>query len=306
MQKDLVESGYFVRELAASISRLPRFSTLHFCGNETLPKKFPDNGRFILRSLDDLVAAMASPFTTTSSLPDLVVDPRELAPARLLSELPIAIRDAGASLRHLTVLDFPVQPNNVASLLPQGPTSSVIPEWDALNAAFENLESVLVTGPTVESSRQPIGPGWWNSVKKYLEAVVSGPGLRSIVINGSPTAWEWYKCDDLYPLNSLLSSITSPRLERLQVNKVYFSYRKMKDFCARLGRDPVDLWLTEAKMLGGSWDGFVKMLHRRRENQGLNMNMTFHKLTSDLDDETYCLTTKSCNIHNATTPLSAC
>ncbi|MBE3048968.1 hypothetical protein IMZ48_42015, partial [Candidatus Bathyarchaeota archaeon] len=137
-QYHLIESGSFVRQLAASLSRMPVFHTTVIHHPQRRIEKMSGPSK------DEMLEYLASSFSWAEVEQGVHgLSQGELTPMRVLSELPIAMHLAGKSLRHLVVKEIPFLRVNIELLPPRGsdPTS---PAWHELRAALGNLESVSI------------------------------------------------------------------------------------------------------------------------------------------------------------------
>ena len=106
----------------------------------------------------------------------------ELPPARILSELPIALHLAGVRLRELSIRTWPNVEDYPSSLILPPPTSPFFPEWETnLSWACASLgkfdfrprmpEETGLYGPCSDSQHR---------IEQYLSAILSGPMLENV------------------------------------------------------------------------------------------------------------------------------
>jgi hypothetical protein len=142
----LIMDGTFSRTLAACMARMPQADSLFMTDSMDDRDKYlysyPD-GSIVLNNPDKLADYIVYPCTW-----DMIerfsnrtghVQPFKLLPARLLSQLPIAIHKAGVTLRHLHIARFPSISNH--KLICPGNKGLDDPAWDDFAEACQNLKT---------------------------------------------------------------------------------------------------------------------------------------------------------------------
>lgn len=205
--RSLVQSGSFVRQLAASISRLPRFDSLHF--RLTIGKDEMWYGHQAhAMSPDGIAAVISSPFTETRYMYRGGTT-TELVPATVILDLPRAIHAAGASLRHLTMDRLPFISDGMVSRLSKGLNFTSF-TTEGFQAAFENVESLYLHGLRPPYHEYPV---WAQVLRKYVRAIVSGSLVKPVSLGRGPRSsgsWDSNENDRDFPFSPDLSSNTWP------------------------------------------------------------------------------------------------
>ncbi|MBE3048970.1 hypothetical protein IMZ48_42025, partial [Candidatus Bathyarchaeota archaeon] len=282
-QYRLVHSGSFIRELTASISRMPRFKTLRF---ET-PAKIP-----VVRALEsgEFMSAkfMSAFFTSALQWRDIdnYVGPSlgQLEPLSILSDLPIAIRAAGATLRHYAVAKFPLYQESIAILAPRG-EDPANPAWYNLRAAFNNLESVALQDVRGPYEDDPASSEAITILDRFVGAAVSGPRLKTIVVSGEDIK-RGFKRSAFYPLGAVLSSIRSQVVHSLVTTRVSIHQHQLETFYAHPDTRPTHSIINRGNMRSGSWEGAAEFLRLQKiADEGERYTVGFTRL-GEMDDET--------------------
>lgn len=188
-----------------------------------------------------------------------------MVPARVLSELPIALHTAGTTIRHIQVGRLPVCQKNINLLPPRGVDPSS-PAWDDLREAFGTLEVVILQEPHDPHPNDPVPSESWSIINKYVGALVSGPRLKSIILTAE-AQHRLINKPARFPLGALLSSITSPDLYFLRASEVSVHQRELEDFFARPSFRSVNMAIMDANLCSGIWEAPMKDVKRRKEEE---------------------------------------
>ena len=129
--------GSFVNILASSMSQLEHCRSLHFVdGIDRYLDSYRKNPNLILTNTEELSQFMITPqdWRTIEKLEGGA----ELIPAKILSELLIAIHHAGTTLQELHISCFPLLSNY--SMISPDRQDRLNPAWADLCAACQQLE----------------------------------------------------------------------------------------------------------------------------------------------------------------------
>ncbi|MBE3047912.1 hypothetical protein IMZ48_36455, partial [Candidatus Bathyarchaeota archaeon] len=164
----LITSGTFTSTVAAAVSRMPRFSTLLFRDwDRQLPVPIPQLGA----CTTPVFVIQPTGWKEVEATPEGGIRPS----ARLLSEIPIAIHDAGVALRAIYVDYFPTR-NDIDVFSTSEPRE--------LSAAFQHLEQVNFLRYQGEGRDNPYHPCDEQPVLiNYIGALLSSPRLKHVDIS---------------------------------------------------------------------------------------------------------------------------
>lgn len=112
-QARLLDSGLFARPLTSFISRLSRFGALCFHGGfKSLRGNHDPLKTFSVPEL--LVDFLSTPYTWYAAENIRPSETMEVATASILRDLPIAIHEAGGTVRALRIMYFPARARSVS------------------------------------------------------------------------------------------------------------------------------------------------------------------------------------------------
>ncbi|VUC29323.1 unnamed protein product [Clonostachys rosea] len=272
-QKKLIEKGLFVETVADLFREMPNSVSLSIVDRFTFKH---DQRREIslLTNKEELSPFLTSPINWSEL--DTMSDPPRLVPARILTELPIAIHKSGRSLRHLHLGCLPVQ-HGFEELDPGTDDFS----WAQLREAYQQLEEFDLEGPQMHYL--PLRPENIPLPRRqflieFFGAILSSNKLQDVQLNfyclgvntGINSRRQW--C----PLGAIFRSISWPDIRKIQISDVGFSQDELDMFFKGLGFGLERVALTSFQLSSGSWADAVDMMHDRIAPQPTALEMFFH------------------------------
>jgi hypothetical protein len=255
-QRQLLESQSFVRTLGSCLVRMPNTRAVGFRDHEDISEEYCGEPDLVLdKAL--LVRLMTIPVSwrrieRTNDLHHLT--------ARILSELPIAIHDAGVTLRELEVGIFPcVRDHNL--VCPE-PDSARL--WAKLRSACQSLRRAgFGDGLRLRSLRyNHMDPEESRHIDEYVAALVSSSHLERVRIYGSAFGInDGLGREREYNFSPALSAVKWPRVRRLSISCVGMTQAAAENLFTGLGSECVESFsmggweLVEDEEVGGSGSG---------------------------------------------------
>jgi hypothetical protein len=255
-QRQLLESQSFVRTLASCLVRMPNTRAVGFRDHEDILQEHYDEPDLVL-DMAVLVRLMTIPVSwhgikRTKDLHHLT--------ARILSELPIAIHDAGVTLRELEVGIFPSVRDH--HLLCPEPDSARL--WVKLRAACQSLRRAGF-GDGLRLGRlryNHMDPEESRHIDKYVAAFLSSSHLESVRIYGSPFGInDGLGREGEYNFSSALSAVNWPRMRCVSISYVGVTQAVAETLFTGLRSESVESFsmggweLVEDEEEGGSGSG---------------------------------------------------
>ncbi|KFY61422.1 hypothetical protein V496_05010 [Pseudogymnoascus sp. VKM F-4515 (FW-2607)] len=258
-QVRLIMDGSFVATLASAISRMRRCTSLYFV----------DEVHFLdyLNRLADDPSRMS---THPNELPLLMTAPldwqtveglergAELLPAKILSELPIAIHKAGATIPNIIVRCFPTA-NNYPMLRPGHDPNN--PAWLDLRAASQHLTELYFTPGQPSLRDHHLRPEELSTMDQYFGAIISGQDIEKTNLH-----FPRLNIDDggLYCIDTIFATVNWPRLKELIISYVSLNQGTLENFFRKLDGARVErIYLYDVELLDGSWAGMLDLLRER-------------------------------------------
>ena len=253
----LIANGNFVRRLAIVLAKLPRSGGLEFTDsseyedNVTLPKY-----QQFLRVLDstaelDRYLCRPDPWW----MREITTVGVEVSPAKVMVELPIAMKRAGAPLEDIWVRCFPRQAFYV--LHPRQEHTDLT-AWHELEDACQNLRSFRCL------LREPDHPPTWpihlrdrTFIDGFLAAMLSGPKLQVVELQLDSLCTgdeDGFMRDRLYEIGGAIAPARWTNLRILNLSQVSFHLHELEKACSGLGRGMLDwLRMSEVQLKSGCW-----------------------------------------------------
>lgn len=257
-QNRLVNSGEFVDAIVSAVSRMPLFGSLLFddhdiyAGYLTREEREAPSLRLIMTAADRWSALEA------------VSD--KLPPARILSDLPVAIHGTGVLLREVGVSTFP----RTAHV-----ESPVIRDAESLRAACQGLEEVnfwpLDAGSYTATALEQLN---W-----YLGALVSGRSLELLLVNAKENTQA--NTTEKSAIGPALSTFDGAHLKKIHLDFARFTQSEWDAFCDGLGNHLDDLSVSDVGITDGSWGPSIRVLRQKtasRCDEGL-CEVSLYRLT---------------------------
>ena len=255
----LIMDGSFVKTLASAISRMRHCTTLYFVDEV-------DFCYYLHRLADDPSRMSTHP----NELPLLMTTPldwetiegleggAELLAAKILSELPIAIHKAGATIPNIQVRCFPTA-NNYPMIRPGHDPNN--PAWLDLRSASQHLTEFFLYANEPRISDRHLRPEEHSPIDQYFCAILSGQDIEDVHLH-----FHKENVDDgrLYPIGTILATVNWPRLKEFSISGVSLDQGKLENFFRKLdGARMERVYLSDVELLDGSWAGALDLLRER-------------------------------------------
>jgi hypothetical protein len=277
-QRQLITDGSFVNILAASISHMAHCSSLHFVDSiDSYLDLYSENPTLLLSKshTEELSRFMATPqkWRTIEQLEGGA----KLVPAKILSELVIAIHKAGATLRHIHIGCFPLLTNY--SMLCPDRQDQLNPTWADLHAACQHLEEFVFGG--LSMNNQPLRYNHLSAedqafTDKYLRAMLSGQSLEVVCLNFyafgiSDRRRGTHRAKASYRIGSILGTTNWLHVKRAAISSVSLNQDELEQFCNKLGDRLEAIRLRSVQLESGSWAGAMDILREKVSSRCLDM-----------------------------------
>ncbi|KAK5992036.1 hypothetical protein PT974_05432 [Cladobotryum mycophilum] len=272
-QYSLIVEGTFANVVATSMARMPNANTVQIEGSIDRPRHGYDPA-IILSDMDVLERFITDAYGWEN------IEgfdghrhrrrPLELLPAKLLSQLPITIHQAGASIRHLSIGCFPTMSNYL--MLCPGEKHLRDPVWDDLHDACQGFASFAIgrdgmndqphrDGQILRAKRQYIN--------KFLTTMLSGQGLEDVEVSLRTLGLEDGSTNtkDYYYIGPALRSANWPRIKNVRLRHLSLTQDQVDHFCNGLGDHLTILELASVQLKKGSWAGALDVLRDRLQTR---------------------------------------
>jgi hypothetical protein len=266
-QLRLITDGTFVDTLASAIFRMGHCTFLHFedeIGFRSYLDPYSYEPTLVSTNPEELPRLMATPVDWRTI--EELQGGADLAPAKLLSELPIAIHKAGATMSVIEAYCFPTT-NNYAMIRPDrlDPNN---PAWADLRAASQHLLKFELHGSHTPLRYRHLLAEEQAPIDEYLCAMLSGQRIEDVNLNFHTfSLHDGGRSSDLegsYRIGAVLATANWPRIKRLWIRYVSLHQNELEAFCRGLGGGRMDsLNLNGVELLSGSWAGALDLLRER-------------------------------------------
>ncbi|KFY19041.1 hypothetical protein V493_08175 [Pseudogymnoascus sp. VKM F-4281 (FW-2241)] len=262
-QFKLIMDGSFVETLASAISRMGHRISIHFHDKMSLSSDLYPNSydpTLVLTNPEKFSRVMTNSFDWRTI--ERLEGGAELLPAKILSELPIAIYKAGAAMSVMELDCFPAT-NNCFLIRPDRPSCN--PAWPDLRSACQHLTEFKLRGHLPPS--RYLLPEEQAVIYEYLSTILSGQNIENLhldfyslgVNNGSRA-----ELQGLYRVISVLTTAHWPQIKRLTVIHASLYQGELEKFCRRLDGGRIErIALDDLLLVGGSWAGALDILRER-------------------------------------------
>jgi hypothetical protein len=271
-QLRLIADGSFVSIIASAISRMPHWSSLSFVDKvrdeSNVLSPYTSASPRVLTDEEELARVIASPHDWPR-IEALVhrggQDGDDVLPVvKVLSELPIAIYEAGAILRALEVRCFPLKYNHSFLRPPLG--------WKPLRAACQHLEEISFAGATgalhmptffVDGpSEEELG-----YMQQYIGAILSSDRTERVHL----CLGDFYRgsLNTPQPTSTagqvllIISALRWPRLKEIVVYQAALHQKDLGRFLASLGDKLEHVHLLSLVLWSGSWADVLDILRNK-------------------------------------------
>ncbi|KAM0335671.1 hypothetical protein ACHAQA_000720 [Verticillium albo-atrum] len=262
-QSQLLNNGTFVKTVAAAMARMPRAVCLSFSDSSPPEKSFSEylaERKSIFDFRDTFLRLLAAP-SVWSAIESMTLDRgTEMLPVQIISDLPVALHQAGASLRELSLGCFPQQ-SNFYFLRPSPSVCAGADPWDALTAACSNLESFHfgrgggdnLHGLTIRYEH--ISGDNKTNVERYLGAMLSSSHLEEVALDLRPFSLNTGlgSQDDWFDASSIIGTPTWQNLQRFRMSNVKVNKRALLAIIGGLGHRLRSFSLHSIDLTRGNW-----------------------------------------------------
>lgn len=254
-QTELLNSGRFAKTLASLISRLPAFRELRLYDKPKSPRSKHDP----LETFSEhypFKRFLTTPYNFLAAQDNLAPETMEIPTARILRELPIAIHEAGATIRNLRIARFPIHPTDVSRF-------DITGCEEQFRAALNSLERFELFAHCRRSQTRDDPVPWLESVDaitdKYLAAVISSPSLKELELAFEP----YYAKAERYPVSAPISALTSESIMSVLLQHVSLPQNAFDHLCSQASHAMERMCLFQVNMPEGSWTPGVTVLREK-------------------------------------------
>ncbi|OBT52009.1 hypothetical protein VE04_08604 [Pseudogymnoascus sp. 24MN13] len=261
-QYRLITDGSFVNTLASAMARMGHCAYVHFHDRITFNDSYtpPKDPALISTDPSELLRFLAAPVDWREI--EEMDDSTDRSPARILSELPIAIHKAGAAISAITLHCFPTT-NNYPMICPdpRGPNKF---SWPDLRAACQHLAEFDLQWEDQPLRYRHLLYKEQVPIDNYLYAMLSGQAME--IVNMS---FENFVVNDgdkneikgLYHIGTVLAAINWPRIKDLRLSYVSFHQGEVEAFFRGLDGAAMEfVSIHDVELLSGSWAGALDIL----------------------------------------------
>ncbi|KAL2670657.1 hypothetical protein Neosp_014446 [[Neocosmospora] mangrovei] len=199
---------------------------------------------------------------TWSEMMHTMRTPVMLHQIKILSELPIAMHEAGVVLRHLAINHLP-EYNSFSTICPGDVESLDSPAWEQLSTACQHLEIFQVEwgGRPARGSFRYIDNQEYN--ERYVNSVLSSQQLEHVNVTISPFGLSdgtLHTTERVPHMPAVLANINLPRIKKVYINTLSLRYRELENFCKALGSHIEYIGLISVNLESGSWVSILDIL----------------------------------------------
>lgn len=250
-QADLTSSGLFSKTLASLISRLPNFRELRLYDHPKSPRSKHDPIE-TFSNPELLKRFLTTPYNWSAAQDDLAPRTMEIPTASLLRDLPIAIHEAGSTIRHVRIAKFPVFIGDVLLF-------DISEYGDRFRTALHALERFELFGHSRRSRTRDTPTPWLEKVDaitdRYLSAVTSRPLLRELELS--------FGGSERYPASAPISALASENITNLWLQHVWLQQCDFDHLCSQVSHAAERLCLFGVGLSDGSWTPGVEVLREK-------------------------------------------
>jgi hypothetical protein len=277
-QHQLITDGSFVNMLAASVSQMTHCSSLRFVDSiDNYLDLSSENPTLLLSksNTEDLSQFMATPQNWRTI--EKLEGGAKLVPAKILSELVIAIHKAETTLRQIHISCFPLLTNY--SMICPDRQDQLNPAWADLHAACQHLEEFVFGGGSLNN--QPLQYNHLSAedqtfTDKYLGAMLSGQSLEVVRLNFyafgiSERRNGLNRSKASYRIGSVLGTTNWLRVKWAAISSVSLAQGELEQFCNKLGDRLEAIFLRSVQLESGIWAGSLDILCEKVLSRCLDM-----------------------------------
>jgi len=261
-QLGLIVDGSFADRLAASMSRMIHVDSLGLIDTiNTIPDPYFEDPTLLSTNMDHLRELMTKPHDW-ATIENLDGEP-ELLPAKLLSEVPIAIHKAGIRIRDLSLKCFPLQQNQ--TMVWPNRQWSFSPAWSEFHAACQSLSKFEFSMSNQPLRHENLPEDQHSAMDEYLGAILSSKSLENVRLD-----FHIFSVNDgrgkqrPHNVGKLLQDLRLPRINSLQIGgDATVSQSELEKFCKGLGNHLSSLYFHSIDLSDGSWAGVLDILREK-------------------------------------------
>lgn len=280
-QLQLITDGSFVNTLASAMSQIAHSGSLHFI-NETDSRSGGWKPTVVLLDKVELAKFMVSPHDWA------VIEELggKLPPAKILTELPIAMYNAGVSLRELHLSCFTVKESYFPTLWPDR-GRRLDPE--DFQAACQNLETFEIGDGSMNCHRlryDYMSQDDQIAFNMYLGAALSSQYLEDVClclsafgINNGTGPGRAKK--GFHGVDSILGPVKWLRAKHITIMYLEIHQDELERFCKGLGYGLERIYFCGVHLLDGTWENVLDILREKVGSRHLNgkCGVNFRSLT---------------------------
>jgi len=282
-QDRLLHDWTFVSTLVSAIRRMGNVRSLHFTDTmapQQLGHDIPDNYILPLIDTSRLTQFLVAPLTW-EAIESASLRPTEIAPAKLLWQLPIALHEAGVSLHELKI---DVVPLHTSVLCPSYPTPTTnngangLTPWQKLARACASLGLFELLGRNLATvGYKKMSPEDRTNLRRFLSAVLAScarRGLHTLILDFIPFVPSGISdCEppgviqrSLFPAFALVNALppAMPKLRKLLVSGVKLDQPRLEALCGWPGDQLESLSLARVALRRGErWADSLDILREK-------------------------------------------
>lgn len=285
-QLGLIISGSFVQTVSSCVSRMPNAHALALLDDKV--RGYLESGRKeLIRDQVSLVRILQRPLSwkkiehiqrfSEDSESDLNYEfppaPEVMIlPARILTELPIALHDSGTTLRDLYVGSFPYRGHFHAICAPNTDDPLVSTIWTDLQAACQQLRSVSFghrhEGRDIRLNHLTDTESMY--VNQFVGAILYSRELEVVYLSFSMLGLNkniGRVCRRIgafeYDMTSSISTVRSPLIRSLIFHSATVGCSELTALCAGLGSSLETLRIWSVNLRDGSWASILDNLRSK-------------------------------------------
>lgn len=261
----LIMDGTFVEILASAIYRMGNCTSLRIV-DETYGVSYLNPYSYdptrMSTNPEELPRLMVTPFDWRTI--EELEGGAELLPAKIHSELPIAIYKTGAAMPVIKLDCFPTT-NNYSMIRPDRPGRN--PAWSDLRSACQHLTEFRVRGNCQPVRYRHLLPEEQAPIDEYVSAILSGQNIEVVNLD-----FYVFKLNDgsmgeaqgLYRIGAILATVNWPRIKEFRISHVSFLKGELEAFCHGLdGGRMKSVYFYDVELLGGNWAEALDILRER-------------------------------------------
>ncbi|KAK0101856.1 hypothetical protein ONS96_005833 [Cadophora gregata f. sp. sojae] len=231
---------------------------------DCIPDPYFEDPTLLSTSMDDLRKLMSKAHEW-STIEQMDGAP-ELLPAKLLSEIPIAVHKAGVNLRDINIGCFPTRGNQ--TMVFPSHQDHYNAKWSDLRAACQSISKFSFGAGNMNKKPvrdEPLAAKDQQAMDQYLSTMISGNNLQDLMLNfhvfGINTRRAGELIEEPHHIGKLLESVVLPRITTLHLGGgAAMNQDELEHFCRGLGGTLTSVHLHSLDLSNGSWAGILDIL----------------------------------------------